>query len=115
MGGEVGRRRELQGLQVGSKECQARLSPREDTQDGSYFHAEYGAGTSSFMAGRTVKYQPDEILEWNKKMTAEILKHSPGCEIVLESLMSYSYKSHTSNASGYWLGFGSYENFDRYN
>lgn len=84
-------------------------------QDGSYFHAEYGAGTSSFMAGRTVKYQPDEILAWNKKMTAEILKHSPSCEIVLESLMSYSYKSHTSSASGYWLGFGGYENFDRYN
>ena len=84
-------------------------------QDGSYFHAEYGAGTSSFMAGRTVKYQPDEILYWNKRMTEEILKHSPSCEIVLESLMSYSYKSHTSDASGYWLGFGSYENFDRYN
>lgn len=84
-------------------------------QDGSYFHAEYGAGTSSFMAGRTVKYQPDEILYWNKRMTAEILKHSPDCEIVLESLMSYSYKSHTSNTAGYWLGFGGYENFDRYN
>ena len=37
----MGRRRELQGLQVGSKECQARLSPREDTQDGSYFQLKH--------------------------------------------------------------------------
>ena len=76
-------------------------------QDGSYFHAEYGAGSASAIQGVTPKYTPEEILALTKRMTAAVKAASPGAEIILESTWSYPYKS-----LGNFLGFGSYAGFD---
>lgn len=79
-------------------------------QDGSYFHAEYGAGSASAISGVTVKYTPEQILQLTKEMSAEIRKYSPSAEIILESVWSYSRKAAGDN----YLGFGDYATFDSY-
>ena len=76
-------------------------------QDGSYFHAEYGAGDASVLQDVEVKYTPEEILALTKRMTAAVKNTSPGADIVLESTWSYPYKT-----TGRYAGFGSYANFD---
>ena len=76
-------------------------------QDGSYFHAEYGAGDASAIQGVEAKYSPEEILALTKRMTAAVKANSSGADIILESTWSYPYKT-----VGNFLGFGSYENFD---
>lgn len=77
-------------------------------QDGSYFHAEYGAGDASVIQGVDVAYTPEQILALTKRMTAAVKNTSPSSEIILESVWSYSYKS-----LGNYLGFGSFEAFDQ--
>ena len=76
-------------------------------QDGSYFHAEYGAGTTEGLQDVEIKYSPEEILSLTKRMTAAVKNTSPGASIILENVWSYPYKS-----TGNFAGFGSYENFD---
>lgn len=79
-------------------------------QDGSYFHAEYGAGSKSAIVGVTPKYTPEEILRLTQLQTQEIKKYSPNAQIFLESVWSYSRKAAGDN----YLGFGSFDNFDYY-
>lgn len=76
-------------------------------QDGSYFHAEYGAGSASAIQGVEPKYSPEEILALTKRMSAAIKAASPSAEVILESVWSYPYKT-----VGNYLGFGSFEAFD---
>ncbi|MBR5906262.1 MAG: hypothetical protein IKZ51_07400 [Bacteroidales bacterium] len=76
-------------------------------QDGSYFHAEYGAGSADVIQGVTPKYTPEEILANTKRMSAAIKDKSPQAKVILESVWSYSYKT-----LGNYLGFGSFEKFD---
>lgn len=77
-------------------------------QDGSYFHAEYGAGSAEAISGGvTPKYTPEEILYYTKQITALIKQYSPSSQIILESVWSYPYKTY-----GQYLGFGSFEAFD---
>lgn len=76
-------------------------------QDGSYFHAEYGAGSAGAIQGVTPKYAPEEILANTKRMSAAIKDKSPQAKVILESVWSYSYKT-----LGNFLGFGSFEKFD---
>ena len=76
-------------------------------QDGSYFHAEYAAGSASAIQGVTAKYTPEEILALTKRMTAAVKGTSPKADIILESTWSYPYKT-----VGNFLGFGSYAGFD---
>ena len=78
-------------------------------QDGSYFHAEYGIGDASAIQTVDVKYSPEQILALTKRMSAAIKEKSPSADVVLESVWSYSYKT-----VGDYLGFGSFENFDKY-
>lgn len=77
-------------------------------QDGSYFHAEYGAGSAEAISGGvTPKYTPAEILDYTQQITALIKQYSSNSQIILESVWSYPYKSY-----GQYLGFGSFEAFD---
>ncbi|MBP5538796.1 MAG: hypothetical protein J6X69_03025, partial [Bacteroidales bacterium] len=77
-------------------------------QDGSYFHAEYGAGSAEAISGGvTPKYTPAEILDYTQQITALIKQYSSSSQIILESVWSYPYKSY-----GQYLGFGSFEAFD---
>jgi len=78
--------------------------------DGSYFHAEYGAGSKSAIVGVTPKYSPEEILYWQTEMTKAIKAVSPSCQTIITSEHSYSRKAADDN----YLGFGSFENFDYY-
>lgn len=76
-------------------------------QDGSYYHAEYAAGSKSAIQGVTPDYTPEEILLYTMRLSAAIKEKSPGSKVILESVWSYPYKT-----LGNFLGFGSYENFD---
>lgn len=76
-------------------------------QDGSYYHAEYGAGSQDAIQGVTPEYSPEEILNYTKRLSAAIKEQSPDAGIILESVWSYPYKT-----LGNYLGFGSFENFD---
>ncbi|MCR5325951.1 MAG: hypothetical protein K6E37_04270 [Bacteroidales bacterium] len=76
-------------------------------QDGSYYHAEYAAGSKSAIVGVTPDYTPEEILHYTKRLSAAIKEKSPNSKVILESVWSYPYKT-----LGNFLGFGSYENFD---
>lgn len=78
--------------------------------DGSYFHAEYAAGSKSALVGITPKYTPEEILYWQKEMTKAIKAVCPDCQTLITSEHSYSRKAADDN----YLGFGSFENFDTY-
>ena len=77
-------------------------------QDGGYYHGIVGYGSNSVISGRaTEKITPEYVEEYTKKMSAEVRKYSPACDIILENLFSFSYKTLNN-----WLGFGSYDNFD---
>lgn len=77
-------------------------------QDGGYYHGIVGYGSNSVISGRTSdKITPEYVEEYTKKMSAEVRKYSPDCDIILENLFSFSYKTLNN-----WLGFGSYDNFD---
>ena len=76
-------------------------------QDGSYYHAEYAAGSKSAIQGVDAEYTPEEILEYTKLLSAAIKDKSPQAGVILESVWSYPYKT-----LGNFLGFGSYEKFD---
>lgn len=79
-------------------------------QDGSYFHAEYATGSKSGVVGITPKYTPEEIEYWQHEMTKKVKSVSPNCQTLLTSEHSYSRKAADDN----YLGFGSFENFDKY-
>ena len=76
-------------------------------QDGSYYHAEYAAGSKSAIVGTTAEYTPEEILHYTKLLSAAIKEKSPDSKVILESVWSYPYKT-----VGNFLGFGSFEHFD---
>ena len=76
-------------------------------QDGSYYHAEYAAGSKSAIVGTDAEYTPEEILHYTKLLSAAIKEKSPESKVILESVWSYPYKT-----VGNFLGFGSYEKFD---
>ena len=78
-------------------------------QDGSYFHAQYGARGLGLMTIST-KYTDAEVLSYSKEMASEIRKYSPDAQILLEGMYSYRQKK----SGNVWLGFGSYETFDYY-
>ena len=78
-------------------------------QDGGYYHGIVGYGSSSIINGRSTTITPEYVEEYTKKMSTEVLKYSPDCDVILENLFSFSYKSLNN-----WLGFGSYDNFDHY-